>query len=100
MMNFTIARFLFVIADTVISILYLLLLAHVILSWIRTINSTIWQIADAVDKLVNPLLNPLRRIVPTIDLGGLALDLSVIVAFILLGIIRATLLPLILAIPF
>lgn len=98
-MDGTLAKILFNLANTLINILYLLLFAHIILSWIRTINSTIWQIADAVDKLVNPMLSPLRRIVPTVDLGGIALDLSVLVAFVLLGIIRATLLPLILAIP-
>ena len=94
------AIILFQIASTVVTILYYLIFAHIILSWIRNMNPTLSQIAETVDQLVNPILRPLRNIVPKIDLGGAQLDLTAIVALLLLSFIRAFVLPVILALPF
>lgn len=88
------------ILSAAIEILRLLILAYLILSWVRTLNETLWQIHEALAQIVEPLFKPFRQIVPTIDLGGMALDLTPIVVYILLGIIRAWVLPVFLAIPF
>lgn len=74
---------------TLIEIIRILILAHIVLSWIRDMNATIWRLAEAVDTLVNPILRPFRNVVPAIDLGGLRLDISAFVVLILLGIARS-----------
>jgi YggT family protein len=56
--------------------LFGLVLVHVVLSWVRTDS----PMADWVDRMVLPLLWPLRRILPTlggIDLSPLALLLII-----------------------
>ncbi len=56
--------------------LFGLVLVHVVLSWVRTDSA----MADWVDRMVLPLLWPLRRILPTlggIDLSPLALLLII-----------------------
>ena len=94
------AIILYQILSAVATILYWLIFAHIILSWVRNMNPTLSQIAETVDQLVNPILRPLRNIVPKIDLGGAQLDLTAIVALLLLSVIRAVVLPVILALPF
>ena len=88
---------LFRILSAVFTIIYFLLIAHIILSWIRTMNPTLSQLAEIVDQLVEPILRPIRNVVPSVDLGGIRLDLSVIVALILVNIIQSVVLPLVLA---
>ena len=56
--------------------LFGLVLVHVVLSWVRTDS----PMADWVDRMVLPLLWPLRRILPT--LGGI--DLSPLVLLLLI----------------
>ncbi len=89
------AIILYQILNTVANILYWLIFAHIILSWVRNMNPTLSHIAETVDQLVNPILSPLRSIVPKIDLGGAQLDLTAIVALLLLRFIQAYILPII-----
>ena len=66
----------------------LVLLGWVILSWIRVpYDHPIGRLHRSLDKIVMPVVLPLRRVIPPINLGGIALDLSVIVIFIGLNII-------------
>ena len=94
------AIILYQILSAVATILYYLIFAHIILSWVRNMNPTLSQIAETVDQLVNPILRPLRNIVPKIDLGGAQLDLTAIVALLLLGFIQGYILPIIRTLPF
>ncbi|TET53190.1 MAG: YggT family protein [Actinobacteria bacterium] len=76
----------------IINILQLIVFAHIILSWIRGANETLEQIAQVVDQLVEPIFRPLRKIVPTVSLGGMGrLDLTPLVAIIGLSIISGAL---------
>lgn len=74
---------------TLLTILQYLIFAHIILSWIREINPTLWRLGEAVDTLVNPILQPFRNIIPALDLGGLRFDLTPIIVYFLLGIAKA-----------
>lgn len=66
----------------------LVLLAWVILSWIRVPwDHPIGRVHRSLDKLIMPVVMPLRRVIPPINLGGIALDISVIVLFIGLNLI-------------
>jgi YggT family protein len=47
----------------------------------------IGRLHRSLDKIVMPVVLPLRRVIPPIRLGGIALDVSVIVIFIALNLI-------------
>jgi YggT family protein len=70
--------------DTVISVYFWIILAMVILSWLVAFNVVnrsnpyVRQIGQALEKLTEPLLRPIRRFLP--DLGGI--DISPIVLLI------------------
>jgi YggT family protein len=60
----------------------LVLLAYVIFSWIPRPPEPLVPIRLGSAALVDPLLRPLRGRIPPLRLGGIALDLSIIVLFI------------------
>ncbi len=68
------------------------LLLHVIFSWVPRPPDPIIPIVLGVRRLVEPIVAPLRRVIPPLRLGGIALDLSIIVLFIgvriLIGVFR------------
>ncbi len=69
-------------------IYYFVLFARIILSWFMVGggdgNQTVDSIYRVVYGLTEPLLAPLRRIIPAINLGAGKLDLSPIVLLILI----------------
>lgn len=72
--------------DATIEIVVLIVLASAIVSWLiafdvlNTRNRTIYQVATTLDRMSDPLLAPIRRIMPR--LGGV--DLSPLVLILLL----------------
>ncbi len=66
----------------------LALFAWVILSWVR-VSSThpLARLQVMLDRIVYPVVLPIRRYVPPLRIGGVALDLSVILVFILIRVI-------------
>lgn len=69
----------------VLQVYSLLILLWVILSWIRIgSDHPLGRVVVFLDRIIYPLILPLRRIIPPIRLGGAMLDLSPIV--LLLGI--------------
>jgi YggT family protein len=60
----------------------LVLLAYVIFSWVPRPPEPLVPIRLGSAAMVDPLLRPLRGIIPPLRLGGIALDLSIIVLFI------------------
>ncbi|GGI04343.1 YggT family protein [Egicoccus halophilus] len=58
------------------------LLAHVIFSWVPRPPEPLMPFVLGVRRLVEPVVAPLRRVIPPVRLGGIALDLSIIVLFI------------------
>jgi len=81
---------LFQLIDTVIQIYTWIIILYVILSWliafnvINTRNRFVYMVADALFRLTDPVLKPIRRIIPAV--GGF--DLSPVVAILLLFFIR------------
>ena len=69
---------------TVINIYFWIILAMVVMSWlvafgiVNRSNPYVRQIGYALDRLTDPLLRPIRRVMP--DLGGL--DISPIILLI------------------
>lgn len=60
----------------------LVMLAYVIFSWVPRPPEPLIPIRLGSAAMVDPLLRPLRGVIPPLRLGGIALDLSIIVLFI------------------
>lgn len=67
------------------------LLARVLLSWVPQLPEPLLPLARGIAAITDPVLAPLRRVLPPLRIGAVALDLSVIVAFF---VIRLLLIPL------
>ena len=82
------------IADYVnaVFIVYLILIfANILLSWIPRIPYNVYlrAVLDFITEVTNPYLNIFRRFLRPIGAGGMALDLSPIVAVIVLFVVQA-----------
>lgn len=70
--------------------LYLLvLLAHVVFSWVPRPPEPLQPVVAGVRALTEPVLSPLRRMIPPVQLGGAALDVSILIVFFALIILRS-----------
>jgi YggT family protein len=80
-----------------ITIATILLLVKVLVSWAFVfgfrppITGPVRWFLDLLDDVTEPLLRPLRRLMPPVRAGGVGLDLSVIVAFVILAVLRIAL---------
>jgi YggT family protein len=74
-----------------ISIYFVVLLIRIILSWVPSLPEPVEPAARAVRAVTDPLLIPLRGVLPPLQMGGMALDLSPIVLFFALSILRGLL---------
>lgn len=79
--------------DLILSVLWFLMIAHIIMSWLinfQVLNlrqpmiATIW---DGLNRLLDPIYAPIRRLLP--NTGGL--DLAPLVVFIIIIILRMAL---------
>lgn len=59
----------------------LVLIAYVIIAWVPRMPAPLQPAARGVRALVDPLLTPLRRVMPPLRLGGIGIDLSILVLF-------------------
>lgn len=81
--------------DLILSVAYFIMIAHIILSWLIAFGvlnyrqPMVAQIWEGLNKLLEPIYGPIRRMLP--DTGGL--DLAPLVAFILLIALRSIFLP-------
>lgn len=75
--------------DTVLLIYFYAVFAWVILSWIPTSSThAVGRIRSFLDRIIYPVILPIRRVIPPIRLGGGALDLSPIILLIAIQILR------------
>ena len=76
--------------DTVITLYVWLLIASAVLSWLIAFNVVnlrnpiVMQVADFLDRVTEPALRPIRRVLP--NLGGI--DISPIILILLLYFLR------------
>lgn len=61
--------------------LLILLLVHVVFSWIPRPPEPLLPLVRGIDRLLSPILEPIRRVLPPLRMGGMGLDLSVLVLF-------------------
>lgn len=95
--GFSIANLLAVTVDYTYYILLGFIIASVLLSWFPGYPSNrVFQVVyDVVPAVANPILGPLRGRLPTLQIGGIGLDLTPIIAILGLSIARRLLLILI-----
>ena len=78
---------LFQVIDMVFNLLQIIIIVRVVLSWISHNPSN--QFIQIIYKVSEPILKPIREILP---ITGMGFDLSPIVAFFLLGLLKKILL--------
>ena len=81
--------------DALFTIYTVMILIWIVISWVVSFrgslpyNTALRVVTDFVEQCVTPFLNLFRRIMPPIGAGGMALDLSPIIAIIVLMLARA-----------
>ena len=81
--------------DLILGVVFFIMLAHVIMSWLISFQilnlrqPLVYQIWDGLNRLLEPVYRPIRRVLP--DTG--ALDLAPLVAFIVVIALRNIILP-------
>jgi YggT family protein len=88
------------VADYVAALVYvylILIFIRILLSWIPRMPYYPWLRAtvDFIHQVVDPYLNIFRRVIPPLGGGGFAIDISPILAIILLIVVRAVVVSLI-----
>lgn len=64
-----------------IDIYWLILLLHVIFSWVPRPPEPIQPLVRGVHRMVEPVVAPIRRRIRPVRIGGVGLDLSILVLF-------------------
>ena len=77
---------------SLIQLYVLLLVVRVVMSWFPiSPNGPAETVAGFLYMVTDPVLVPLRRLLPPVRMGAMALDLSPIVAFFGLSVLRSIL---------
>jgi YggT family protein len=73
----------------------LVLLAYSILSWLTfsgrmNYDSPVFKIQRVLGKICEPVLRPVRKLIPPVQVGGVGLDLSVLIVFLVITVLTNT----------
>jgi YggT family protein len=72
----------------IVWLLIVALIARALLSWFPAEpGSSLYGLVRALDRITEPILRPLRRLLPPVRAGGMSIDLSIIIALLLLEIV-------------
>jgi YggT family protein len=74
-----------------LQIYWLILILRIIFSFIPQLPEPVLPIARGVNAVTDPLLTPLRNLLPPIRTGAIAFDLSPILLFVGIAILRGLL---------
>ena len=67
----------------VIQVYLFIVLIRIFMSWVPpTPGTTYAQVYDVFDRLTEPVLAPIRAVLPPVRMGAMSLDLSPIVVFV------------------
>ena len=70
----------------------IVLVARALLSWVPTREgSPVTSVARVLDRLTEPVLRPVRRVLPPIRAGGMGIDLSIIIVIVAFEILASVL---------
>ena len=73
----------------------LVLLAYSILSWLTfsgrlNYDSPVFKVQRVLARICEPVLRPVRKLIPPVQVGGVGLDLSVLVVFLVISVLSST----------
>ncbi|MGD0881723.1 MAG: YggT family protein [Acidimicrobiales bacterium] len=73
----------------------LVLLAYSVLSWLTfsgrlAYDSPVFKVQRVLASICEPVLRPVRKIIPPVQIGGVGLDLSVLVVFLVIEVLIST----------
>jgi len=72
-----------------LQIYFLAVLAWVVLSWVQVSSvHPLGKVQVFLDRIIYPVILPLRRVLPPLRLGGMALDLSPLVLMLGISLLR------------
>ncbi len=72
-----------------LQIYFLAVLAWVVLSWVQVSSAhPLGRVQVFLDRIIYPVILPLRRVLPPLRLGGMALDLSPLVLMLGISLLR------------
>jgi YggT family protein len=76
----------------VLELFLIVLIVYSLLSWYLayarvSYDSPAYKVNRVLSSICDPILRPIRRIIPTARIGGVGLDLSVLVLFLLIQVI-------------
>ena len=89
--------FVFAIVSMVLLLVQLLLIARAVLDWSVALagpsapGSVRSRLSAAVQAATEPILAPVRRVLPPLRLGGVGIDMAFIVVFLAIVLIRSLL---------
>jgi YggT family protein len=78
----------------VVTVYWILLFIRVLLSWATMfgfrppLSGPVRVIIDLLEDVTEPVLRPLRNMIPPVRAGGMGLDISILVAFVILSVLQ------------
>jgi YggT family protein len=80
-----------ILANIVLAVIFALIV-RIILDWVQVpAGHPVGRLRNALAAVTDPMLVPLRRVIPPVRLGAVALDVSVIVLLVALQILYGVL---------
>lgn len=76
-----------------LTIYFIILIIRIVLSWVPSLPDPIQPLARGIYAATDPVLIPLRRILPPVQMGAVGLDLSPLVIFFAIAILQGLLCP-------
>ena len=76
-----------------LDVFWVILILRIILSWVPSLPEPLLPVARFVRGVTDPLMLPLRGVLPPVQIGAMALDLSPLILFFGVSIIRSLLCP-------
>ena len=69
------------------------IIAWIVLSYVINFGRLGWdhpvrRLYDALSKLIEPIMRPIRNVIPPLRVGGAALDLSPVILILGIGLLR------------
>ena len=73
----------------------LVLLAYSILSWLTysgrlNYDSPVFKVQKVLASICEPVLRPVRKVIPPVQVGGVGIDLSVLIVFLVISVLTNT----------
>lgn len=78
--------------DVVFTLLYIFILIRIVMSFLSLPDNGITRpLINFIYDVTEPILRPMRNLIPTVMLGGMGLDLSPVLAMLVLNIVKTIL---------